>query len=448
MLAQRHSRHALNAPSSGASRASDRARRLADRGRTSTHCRQSLTARQLSLRAVLVLLAVLAVVSAIAGAPPPDQVLLTWAGDPSTSLSVQWRTSRTVTAGAAAYLPRASYHAGSSAQWRFVRATCEPLGGAGSANAAWPNWHTARLGGLQPGTDYVYAVGDGSGDGWTPARPFRTAPSAPERSCFIYMGDAQEGLTHWGALQKAALRARPDAAFFLMAGDLVDLGNDLDNWTTFLRQATEVYSQRPVMPCIGNHECLTKGPQTYLRLFDLPRNGPAGIEPERAYSFTYGNALFVILDSNLPPQPQAAWLEQQLATSAATWKFVMFHHPAYSSDPTQDHAALRTAWVPLFDRYHVDLVLQGHEHAYMRTYPLRAGRRVARAADGTIYLISVSGSKMYPQTQRPYMEVGFTNTATYSTIDLAPATAGDGGWLAYKAYDSWGAVRDQFTIQK
>jgi len=396
----------------------------------------------------LVLLAVLAAGWAGAGAPPPDQVLLTWAGDPAHSLSVQWRTSRAVTAGVAAFMPRASYYSGSTAQWGFVRAACVSLGGPGSAAAAWPNWHTARLDGLQPGTEYVYAVGDGSQEGWTQARVFRTATTAGQRFCFVYMGDAQEGLAAWGTRLKTALRLRPDAAFFLMAGDLVDLGSDLDNWTTFLRYGTDVYSQRPVMPCIGNHECMAKGPQTYLRIFDLPRNGPAELEPERAYSFTYGNALFVILDSNLSAQSQAAWLERQLAASAATWKFVMFHHPAYSSDPTQDHAALRSAWVPIFDRYHVDLVLQGHEHAYLRTYPLRAGRRVARAADGTIYLISVSGSKMYEQAQRPYTEVGFTNTATFSTIDLVPAATGGGGWLAYRAYDSWGRVRDEFAITK
>jgi hypothetical protein len=96
----------------------------------------------------------------------------------------------------------------------------------------------------------------------------------------------------------------------------------------------------------------------------------------------------------------------------------------------------------------VDLVLQGQEHAYLRTYPLKAGRRVARPADGTIYVISVSGTKMYPQAPHSYTEVGFTNTATYSAIDLAPATGRAGGRLVYRAYDSSGAVRDQFEIQK
>jgi 3',5'-cyclic AMP phosphodiesterase CpdA len=203
-----------------------------------------------------------------------------------------------------------------------------------------------------------------------------------------------------------------------------------------------------VMPCVGNHECIKNGPAMYRQMLDLPLNGPPGVESERAYAFTYGDALFVVLDSNLSAQSQTAWLTQCLGASRATWKFAMFHHPAYSSDPTQDHASLRAAWVPVFDRYHVDLVFQGHEHAYMRTYPLRGGERVAGPAEGTIYLISVSGTKMYKQVKRSYTHVAFTNTATYSTIDLAPATGRRGGRLVYRAYDASGTVRDEFMIDK
>ncbi len=374
-------------------------------------------------------------------APPPEQILLTWAGNPANSISIQWRTSPSVTAGAAAYVRRADCVDGASIPWTLVSANHRTIGQA-------MNWHTARLARLQPSTDYFYVVGDGQREGWSEPRIFRTGPAAAERFCFVYMGDAQEGLASWGALQKAAMQTRPDARFFIMAGDLVDLGNDLDHWQTFLKYGADVYSRRPVMPCVGNHECIRGGPAMYRAIFDLPLNGPRGIEPERAYSFTYGDALFVVLDSNLSAQSQTPWLEQCLAASTSTWKFAMFHHPAYSSDPTQDHASLRKAWVPVLDRYHVDVVFQGHEHAYMRTYPLRDGRRTAGPADGTIYLISVSGTKMYKQVKRPYAQVAFTNTATYSTLDIIPATGRPGGRLVYRAYDARGTVRDEFLIDK
>ncbi len=57
----------------------------------------------------------------------------------------------------------------------------------------------------------------------------------------------------------------------------------------------------------------------------------------------------------------------------------MFHHPVYPSHPWRDTPALREHWVPIFDKHHVDLVLQGHDHAYLRTYPLRGHRRVDSA---------------------------------------------------------------------
>jgi hypothetical protein len=100
--------------------------------------------------------------------------------------------------------------------------------------------------------------------------------------------------------------------------------------------------------------------------------------------------------------------------------------------------------VPLFDRYHVDLVLQGHDHAYLRTYPLHAGRRVATPAQGTVYLVSVSGTKFYPQASHDYTELGLTNVATWQVLDIQIS----GDRLVYRAIDGDGAVRDRFVIEK
>jgi 3',5'-cyclic AMP phosphodiesterase CpdA len=182
----------------------------------------------------------------------------------------------------------------------------------------------------------------------------------------------------------------------------------------------------------------------YLRQFALPRNGPSTLEAERAYAFEYSNALFVVLDSNLTPESQTEWLEQQLAGSRATWKFVSYHHPAYSSAPKRDNVKLRDAWTPLFDKYHVDLALQGHDHAYLRTYPMKGNQRVAGAKEGTIYIVSVSGTKFYDQDPRDYTELGLTNLALYQVLDLQIS----GNRLVYRAYDVDGVLRDHFVIEK
>ncbi len=88
---------------------------------------------------------------------------------------------------------------------------------------------------------------------------------------------------------------------------------------------------------------------------------------------------------------QAEWLDAVLTASHASWKFVMFHHPVYASHISRDNPNLRREWVPIFDKHHVDLVLQGHDHAYLRTYPMRGHQPQATARDGTIYVVSVVG---------------------------------------------------------
>lgn len=381
--------------------------------------------------------------------PLPDQVVLTFPGDPSTTVSVQWRTSGQTTGSAVAYMPRATWSPFSQPRPTVVPAVTEEIKDPGLSNAQTTYWHTARLTGLQPGTEYIYAVGDGTPEGWGEVRSFRTAPDASEPFSFIYLGDAQYGFTRVKAVTGAALRTCPDAGFVLMAGDLVTNGNSRDDWDDFLVHTSPLLGRVPVIPTIGNHECKSeKAPRMYLQTFDLPRNGPESLTPERVYSLTYANTLIVVLDSMLPPGEQAEWLDRVLGESKATWKLVMFHHPPYSSEPKRDNKEIRETWVPLFDKHHVDLVFNGHDHAYMRTYPLRGGERVSSPAEGTIYLISVAGTKMYEQAQRDYMQVAFTDTATYAVIDVLPATEKAGDKLVYRAWDLEGNLRDQFVLQK
>jgi 3',5'-cyclic AMP phosphodiesterase CpdA len=137
-------------------------------------------------------------------------------------------------------------------------------------------------------------------------------------------------------------------------------------------------------------------------------------------------------------------LEQQLANTKAKWKFVAYHHPAYSSAPKRDNKALREAWGPLFDKYRVDLALQGHDHAYLRTYPMKDNKRVASPKEGTVYIVSVSGTKGYKQDPRDYTEFGMTNVATYQVLDIQIS----GDRLVYRAYDIDGRLRDELVIEK
>jgi hypothetical protein len=370
----------------------------------------------------------------------PDHVVLTWSDDPRSTQTIQWRTAPGLGTGYVQYHPLETPD-----DAKVLPAERTEISDPHLANDPVNHRYTVTLRGLAPGTTYAYRVGAGSDGPWGETLTFATAPDGPVPFKFVYMGDAQNGLDTWGKLLAKAHADEPDARFYVMAGDLVNRGVERDDWDSFFHNARGVFDQRQLVPCIGNHEDQgDNGPWMYLDLLALPKNGPESITPERAYSFTYSNALFVVLDSNLAPHTQSAWLEQQLANSTATWKFVVYHHPAYASSPRRDNPLLRNQWTPLFDKYHVDLALQGHDHAYLRTYPMHNQERVGSPAEGTIYIVSVSGTKFYDQAEHPYTEFGMTNVATYQVLDITI----DGDRLVYKAYDIDGELRDEFVIEK
>ena len=382
--------------------------------------------------------------TAFPSTPQPDHVVLTWSGDPRTTQAMQWRTSLQVTNGWVEYWPEEIPAGGETASTNRVQARVKVLLDKRLVNDREIAWHTAELTRLRPGSAYRYRVGAGNAAHWTEARAFRTAPEAEAGFCFVYMGDAQTELAKWGGLLDQAWHRHPGLAFVLIAGDLVNRGAERDDWDGLLRGGRGVLDQRPLVPVLGNHDCQGGHPSFYLKQFALPRNGPSGLEAERAYAFEYGPVLFLVLDSNSDPLKQTAWMEQQLSRTQARWKIVSYHHPLYSSAPRRDQAALRKAWGPLFDHYHVDLALQGHDHAYLRTYPMRDGQRVADASQGTVYVVSVSGSKMYEQGAHDYAAVAFPKVSTYQYIDVEPG----GGRLRYRAFDAQGQVRDEFSLSK
>jgi hypothetical protein len=197
------------------------------------------------------------------------------------------------------------------------------------------------------------------------------------------------------------------------------------------------------MPSLGNHDCIDGlGEDLYLGLFGLPRNGSKADLPEATYYFNYGNALFVVLNSMGDVAAQRPWLEKVLEESTATWKFAIFHFPPYA--PDEDYPDIRAEWCPLFDKYHVDFVLSGHVHYYLRSKPLYAGKPVASPAEGTIYLVSVAVNDPMLQVKKPdYAAVAsFVGDPLYQRFSI------DGNHLVSTCYDTAGAVRDQITIDK
>jgi 3',5'-cyclic AMP phosphodiesterase CpdA len=388
----------------------------------------------------------------------PDQVAIAYGSDPGRELVWSWRTSPEVI-GTVLCLAQAPVSDGGSGPvgpdpscdaHRLVLGDSVCLEFSSVLNDPVVRRHRVAVDGLDPDTTYWYRLGDGSPRGWGPWRTIKTAPARSQDVRLLYLGDAQTGLERWGRLLQTAYRRHPRIDFIVMAGDLVDRGNERTNWDHLFLRASAVFDRVPVMPCAGNHEYLDCGPRLYRAFFELPRNGPTGIDPELVYSFEAGDACLVVLDSTLADcdpaaaRRQAAWLDATLGRTKAAWKLAVFHHPVYPSHPWRDTPALREVWVPILDKHHVDLVLQGHDHAYLRTYPLRDHRRVDEPAQGTTYVIAVSGDKFVDQAPRDYIQVGRTSISTYQTIDLDAGA----NRLTYRAWTEDGQIIDEMTIQK
>lgn len=369
----------------------------------------------------------------------PDQVCLTWSGDPATTQAVNWRTSTTTEDGWVEYRAKGTEETSEVSAERLL--TEDKM----LKNDPRIHRYTAYLKELSPGTEYEYRAGSKDKGIWTDWYSFKTAPAAVEPYQFLYLGDAQVGIEYYGELLHRAHGAYPNAAFHIVAGDLVNSGACRNEWDEFFHASTGVFNHKTLLPCLGNHDYQKQDvPSIYLDSFALPLNGPAGFPPERAFSFTYSNTFFVVLDSNRPAEEQSEWLDQELAASQATWKIALYHHPAYSSAPHRDNDGVLEHWCPLFDKHGVDIALQGHDHAYLRTYPMRGGKRAADGEKGTYYTVTVSGTKYYEQEQHDYAEVAFPEVSTYQVIDVST----NPDRLTYKAYDFDHVLRDEFVIEK
>jgi acid phosphatase type 7 len=148
-----------------------------------------------------------------------------------------------------------------------------------------------------------------------------------------------------------------------------------------------------------------------------------------------------MIDATSEVADHTEWLKEKLAATKATWKFVMFHFPPYNFE--EPYLDIQQAWGPLFDQYHVDMVMGGHIHYYMRSKPMHNGVVVADHSKGTVYAISISiPSKHESMKPEPYAVVQYDSGYFYQRMEIA------GNTMRYKAVDSNGNVKDEFVISK
>jgi hypothetical protein len=365
--------------------------------------------------------------------PVPDQVALTWSSDPHNSVDIQWRTSLDVQEGFAEFWRTADV-----SDTTQLQATATLIENRLLRNDPKVYRHTARLHNLNAGERYSYRVGKPGI--WSETFTF-DVPAQDDRFSFIWFGDTHRS-EQWGDLLKKADTTHPGAAFYSIAGDLVSTGLYRDDWDRFFDYSGSVFARKPLMPVPGNHDNQDGlGAWMYQEMFSLPANGPKQVGPELSYAFEYKNALFIMIDCTSPVAVQSSWIENQLRNTDALWKFAFFHFPPYSWE--EDYPEIREEWCSLFDQYHVDMVMSGHVHYYMRSLPVRNGEIVQSPDEGTIYTISVGipsrGGDMPPEK---YAAVRNTRGWLYQHMEI------DEGRLVYQSVNHAGEIIDEFSIQK
>ncbi|MCG9894824.1 MAG: metallophosphoesterase family protein [Fimbriimonadaceae bacterium] len=387
--------------------------------------------------------------------PIPDRVILTWADDPATSIAVTWRTSRAVGQGRIQIRPSG---AGPSLEADAVQRDARHIDVAMPITEVKDNtpfiarWHTVQVRDLTPKTAYVYRVGDGVN--WSEWHGFRTASDRPEPFSFIYFGDAQNDVrSRWSRVVREAYSDLPKASFVLHAGDLINRAERDLEWGEWFEAGGWINARIPQVATPGNHEYYRlineKGERTgeralspqWIPQFEYPRNGVPGLE-DTNYFIDYQGARIISLNSSEKFAEQTEWLDRVLTENRNRWTLITFHHPMFSTAKGRDNAELRAAWKPVFDRHQVDLVMQGHDHTYGRMN-LATGLTMQDDSSGTVYVVSVSGPKMYELGENAaQMRRTAAQTQLYQLVHV------DQNKIRYESRTATGELYDAFEILK
>ncbi|MFZ5517206.1 MAG: fibronectin type III domain-containing protein [Candidatus Zhuqueibacterota bacterium] len=375
----------------------------------------------------------------------PDRIVLNLTDSPATRLAVTWRTVDEAK-HSQAQIVQATAQSNLAEKARSVDAISLAI--AVDEHQTYYQ-HSAVFSDLTPNTLYAYRVGNSNS--WSEWNQFRTARNEFQPFKFTFLGDPQNELKSLcSRIFRAAYMQAPDAGFWLLAGDIVDSGNDDQQWGEFFYAAGWIPRTMPFILLPGNHEYF---PESIANLvmrrlsrlwrpqFTLPENGPAWLE-ESAYFLDYQGVRFVMLNGNEKLEEQAHWLDSLLTENPNRWTIVSIHQTFYSTGKERDHVKMRQLFIPVFDRHHVDLVLQGHDHSYGRTFKLRDGVRVPDSEPGTVYVVSVSGPKVYslnPKFESLMAKLG-NNVQLFQVISVE--------WdrLQFQSFTATGEIYDEFEL--
>ncbi|SHE71801.1 Purple acid Phosphatase, N-terminal domain [Mariniphaga anaerophila] len=394
----------------------------------------------------------------------PDRIILNYGADPRTTASVTWRTSADVKTAYAEIAKATAAPKFWRTSERFA-ANTELLDGSKVKDAGIvANYHSVTFKNLEPNTLYGYRVGDG--EHWSEWIQFKTASDSNDKFSFLYVGDAQNYILElWSRLIRQGFLQAPNARFIVHAGDLVSTAHSEQQWEEWFKAGSFIHGMIASFPVPGNHEYepLYEGQDDDLEKlsiqwrpqFTLPENGLNNIDElkETVYYMDFQGVRMIGLNSSEHREEQAEWLEKVLADNPNQWTVVTFHHPLYSASEGRDNKSWRELLKPIFDKYHVDLVLQGHDHTYARgrvspkEYNLTSGVN-KRDQTGTVYVVSVSGGKMYRLRKNGWKNWGAEQNRDGENTQLVQVVTVNKDTIHYKSYTATGDLYDAFNLIK
>ena len=335
---------------------------------------------------------------------------------------------------------------------------------------------------FEENTTYYYSYTDDvKNPNWSEVQSYTTKQTTNFQT--ILVGDPQIGASgsqgqgtaddiniavdtfNWNKTLEQAKITAPNASFILSAGDQIDYAGTDSSDGKNVRESEyagftypALLRMLPLATTIGNHE--SKGTD-YKYHYNNPNSedGLGSTNSGSDYYFSYGNVLFISLNSNNRNTVEHRELLKKAVESNpdAKWKVVMFHHDIYGSGQPHsdtDGANLRALFAPLMDEFGIDMCLTGHDHSYARSYLMADGTAiqyddsVAINPEGTLYIAagSASGSKFYKlATTKQYYIAERSNTQipTFSTIDFSDES------IVIKTYDYNGnKYADDYTLYK
>lgn len=427
----------------------------------------------------------------------PSNLVQTFGNDTSSSVNIGWYTKYSVTGTDIEILPYSENPAftGTPTTGAGIEAVTEQVdrefpGVDIGIIGFFPyvlhlNRHTVKLTGLSAGTKYSYRVGDASRNWWSEAGVIETADGS-DSTAFIHITDPQsqniqQYTNAWSNTIKKAFSLFPESKFIVSTGDNVDYGTNVNQWKWYMNSASDILLDKPMATATGNHE--DNGGV-------IPINFPLANIPEQDtetgvyYSYDYNNIHFIILNTNdlgdddALSAKQLEWLKNDAESNDADWTVLMLHKALYSNSSHYDDddvVALRNQLGELLPDLGVDVVLQGHDHVYLRTGVLDSNKLINTETrslsydgrsytakvepQGTVYSIAgTSGVKFYPTKTNKQTDKLFPRAEKLVDVDTPVFTAYhvEGDVLYYDAYtvdgdkveriDSFAIIKDEASV--